>query len=169
MTIPALQVNALKFCGSRTWCIKTRCNSSRQWMEISKLSKTGEAFDKFKDAKYKFKLAIRKKRERDSDDFSDSLYESLLKKNINFWKIWRNKITKRHSLPSNISDLTNPAEIADGFGNYFSSLCSPNSDIAYEAETKFQQALDCNKEIIFLSVLVSLLRILMTLSLTWTW
>ena len=70
-----------------------------------------------------------------------------MKKNNNFWKIWRNKFNKRHSLPSNISDLTNPAEIVDGFGNYFSSVCSPNNDIANDAETKFKQALDCNKEI----------------------
>jgi len=38
-------------------------------------------------------------------------------------------------------------KIADGFGNYFSSVCSPNNDIASDADIKFQQAIDCNKEI----------------------
>ena len=135
-TIPALQVNALKFWWDQELDVlkQEAFQADKDWKSVN-CPKAGQAFDKFKDAKYKFKLAIRQKRERDSDDFTDSLYESLLKKNNNFWKIWRNKFNKRHSLPSNISDLTNPAEIADGFGNYFSSVCFPNSDTANHAET----------------------------------
>ena len=79
-----------------------------------------------KDAKYKYKLAIRSKRGETAERFTDTLCESLLKKNNSFWNVWNSRFKKRQCLPANVGGLTDPREIADGFACYLSNICKPS-------------------------------------------
>ena len=65
--------------------------------------KTGIIFQLMKDAKYKYKLAIRDAVRSYENKFSDELYEHLLSKDLNsFWKTWSAKTCKITSV-SNIN------------------------------------------------------------------
>jgi len=61
-TIPALQVNALKFWWDQELDVlkQDAVQADNEWKSAN-CPKTGEAFDKFKDAKYKFKACYQKK------------------------------------------------------------------------------------------------------------
>ena len=88
-----IQIDAIKYWWDQELDIlkEEAIKADNIWKE-SNCPKTGAVFEKFKTAKYKYKTAIRRKREADSDNFSDTLYESLLKKNnANFWRIWNKK------------------------------------------------------------------------------
>ena len=70
-----------------------------------------------------YKLAIRKKEKGSKEEFSDSLNDALIHKDMDsFWKSWRSKFGNKHS-PSMIDEKA----IADKFANVFESVSVPNS------------------------------------------
>ena len=126
-TIPSIQVDAIKYWWDQELDIlkEEALKADKMWKELN-CPKTGATFEKFKTAKYKYKTAIRRKRDADSNNFSDTLYESLLKKNnVNFWRIWNKKVKRKQIFPSSVDGVHNLNLIAEGFGDYFSSVCTP--------------------------------------------
>ena len=58
----------------------------------------GVEFDCMKREKRLYKLAIKAKSTNDANQFSDSLNDALLGKDMNaFWNVWRSKFGKQQS------------------------------------------------------------------------
>ena len=78
--------------------------------------------------KLRSKLAIRSKAASSANDFSDTLNDALLNKDMdNFWKTWRSKFSKGHK-SSVIDGCCGDKAIADRFAQVFQSVCIPNSE-----------------------------------------
>jgi hypothetical protein len=61
------------------------------WVSCGKPNR-GVIYDVMKDAKYKYKLAVRQAVRTYEDKFSDDLFEHLLSKDMyGFWKTWSAK------------------------------------------------------------------------------
>ena len=82
---------------------------------------TGAVFDIMRDAKYKYKLAVRQAIRTYEDRFSDELYEHLLSKNMgNFWKVWSSKMSHKVLNVECIDGESDDQKIADVFCQRFS-------------------------------------------------
>ena len=84
------------------------------------------------------KRAIRYKEKSRANEFSDSLKDALLNKDMNrFWQSWRSKFGSKH--PAVVADgLCDVKYIADRFASVFQSVCVPNSEQRHqELETDF--------------------------------
>ena len=105
----------------------------------------GFLFNLKKNAKYRYKLAIRDSARAAEEEFSDDMYESLCNKEINqFWKTWKNKTRVGPPAVSMVDGTVQPREIADKFANYFKQnygsasigLLEPNND--YPLTTNYE-------------------------------
>ena len=82
----------------------------------------GPAFECKKKCHYLFKSALRREKNKDAREKSDSLHSNLTEKNgIAFWKSW-SSINKSDSLSTRINGETNGPAIADAFAAYFESV-----------------------------------------------
>ena len=137
--IPTIAVNALKFWWDQELDVlkEESCNKDKLWRDAN-CPRSGKCFDNYKDAKYKFKSAIRRKREIEKLGISDSLYENLLQKNSQkFWKTWRTKVKGLCNLPTSIGNVENQTEIADNFAKFYSGICTSNDQVNNTGKSNF--------------------------------
>ena len=92
-----------------------------------------------RDAKYKYKLAIRDASSQFESRFDDDLLVSYLDKDYNtFWKLWKNKVqTKRTNVnTSQIGGKCDDQTIANAFANYYnnsvSNNCADNNSYSFD-------------------------------------
>ena len=79
-----------------------------------------------------YKLALRKKEHNSQTEFSNSLNDALLRKDMgDFWRVWKSKFGNS-SRASVIDGCSNEESIADTFASVFQSVCQPNSQLRHE-------------------------------------
>jgi len=85
-----------------------------------------------------YKLALRTKEKQSANDFSDSLNDALMCKNMDsFWKTWRSKFCGKQTAQV-IDGYCEDKDIADRFASVFQAACVPNSMHRHkELENKF--------------------------------
>ena len=72
-------------------------DSFKLWTALGK-PRSGKEYETMRRDKLRYKLAIRSKAASSANDFSDSLNDALLNKDMdNFWKTWRSKFSKGHT------------------------------------------------------------------------
>ena len=90
------------------------------WSSCGK-PRSGSVFEAMKDAKYRYKLAVRDAVRVYENRFSDELYDHLLTKDMNsFWKIWSAKICKKITSVNCVDGKTASLDIANVFSDKFS-------------------------------------------------
>ena len=106
-------------------------DSFKIWSALGK-PRHGNEFEAMKRDKATYKLAIRKKEQSSKNDFSNSLNDALLCKDMgHFWKTWRSKFGTS-SRSSVVDGCCNEASIADTFASVFQSVGQPNSQVRHE-------------------------------------
>ena len=96
------------------------------WASIGK-PRSGTAFDEMRKDKAAYKLGIRNKEKDGKEEFSDSLNDALMHKDMeSFWKSWRSKFGNKKP-PFMIDGLCNEKAVADKFAHVFESVSVPNS------------------------------------------
>jgi len=85
------------------------CQSYRIWAAVGK-PRMGKEFDNMRQDKRRYKTAIKTKESNSSEQFSDSLNDALLCKDVNsFWNTWRVKFSKSTNsavIDINVKNLT---------------------------------------------------------------
>jgi len=110
---------------------ETAIKSFKLWSALGK-PRTGAEFDCMRRDKLLYKMAIKAKSVNDANQFSNSLNDALLDKDMNaFWITWRSKFGNQQ-LPSVIDGASNEKDIADRFATAFQSVCVPNSAERHE-------------------------------------
>ena len=90
---------------------------------------SGSIFNLMKDAKYKYKLAVRQSVRDYEDRFSDELYEHLLSKDMpGFWKTWSAKTSKKLLHVPNIDGKVDDVSIAEVFRSKFEDAVGGKND-----------------------------------------
>ena len=101
-------------------------DSFRLWSSLGK-PRSGSFFDEMTRDKLRYKLSIKTKQNASANEFSNSLNDALLSKDMeSFWRTWRSKFTKTQ-LPSVIDGCHDEKDIADKFASVFQSVCVPNN------------------------------------------
>ena len=92
--------------------------------------RNGIIFDLMKDAKYKYKLAIRDAVRCYEYKFSDELYEHLLSKNMSdFWRTWSARTCRKVVAVNNVGGATTDYDIAEKFKQKFMLNQEPHVDV----------------------------------------
>jgi hypothetical protein len=100
--------------------------SFNTWTAVGK-PRTGVVFDVMRRDKATYKLAIKTKQQNSVNEFSDSLNDALLHKDMeSFWKSWKSKFGSKGS-PSVIDGCCGEDVIAEKFAMVFESVSVPNS------------------------------------------
>lgn len=77
-----------------------------------------------KNAKYRYKLAIRDVANQFEDKFNDEMLDSYMNKDFNnFWHCWKKRTRNKSPKLSNIDGYTKDVDIANSFANHFSTVC----------------------------------------------
>jgi len=101
--------------------------SFRLWSALGK-PRTGSEYDTMRQYKLTYKLTLRNKESDSKDQFSDSLNDALMCKDINrFWQTWRSKFGRKPRSMI-IDGFCEEKSIADRFASVFQSVCTPNTD-----------------------------------------
>ena len=96
------------------------------WISAGK-PRQGFIFEHMKDAKYKYKLAVRDAVRMYETKFSDELFEHMLSKDMNsFWKVWSKKTCKNVISVDHIDDKTDDLDIANVFKDSFNIFSACN-------------------------------------------
>jgi len=99
----------------------------RTWVAAGK-PKEGTIFNDMKDAKYKYKLAVRDAVRSYESRFSDDLFDHQLSKDMQgFWKVWAHKTCKSVISVDSIDGKTDDLEIANAFRDSL-NVCSNRKD-----------------------------------------
>ena len=89
---------------------------------------SGSLYDLKKNAKYRYKLAVRDAANQFDDKFSDELLDSYMNKEFtNFWHCWKKRTCHKSPRVSSVDGLTGDVNIANRFSDHFSSLCDSNN------------------------------------------
>jgi len=127
--IPKVPKNAMKHYWSIT-LDELKGNSLsryRIWVAACK-PKQGTILNDMKDAKYKYKLAVRDAVRSYESRFSDYLFDHLLSKDMQgFWKVWAHKTCKSVISVDLIDGKTDDLEIANAFRDSL-NVCSNRKD-----------------------------------------
>ena len=99
----------------------------RIWVAAGK-PKQGTIFNDMKDAKYKYKLAVRDAVRSYESRFNDDLFDHLLSKDMQgFWNFWAHKTCKSVISVDSIDGKTDDLEIANAFRDSL-NVCSNSND-----------------------------------------
>ena len=114
-----------KSCMKHYWSValddlkQSSIDTHNLWVSSGK-PRQGPLYDCMKDAKYKYKLAVRDAIRVYEQRFTDDLYNHMLSKDMNnFWKTWSRKTSKNIISVNTIDGHTDSAEIVDVFKNKF--------------------------------------------------
>ena len=115
--IPRVPTSALKHYWSATLDdLKRNSKDAFDLWVLGGKPHSGTIFDLMKDAKYKYKLAVRHAVSDYENRFSDELYEHLLSKDMTgFWKTWSAKTSNKVFNVPNIDGEVNDGKIAEVF------------------------------------------------------
>jgi len=92
------------------------------WVGAGK-PRSGTVFSIMKNAKYRYKLAVKDAVRAFEEKCSDELYDNLLSKDLNnFWKCWKKKQCKNVTKISTIDGKCDDLDIAEVFKSKFSSV-----------------------------------------------
>ena len=104
---------------------------------------SGDIYQLMRNAKYKYKLALRQSIQSFENRFSDELYESLIHKNFTgFWKTWKSKCVKNKTIAHNVDGLYIDSEIAECFKSKFSILSDPTDVVSQLNRTEIVNGID---------------------------
>jgi len=96
------------------------------WCAASKPNH-GVIFNLMKNAKYKYKLAVRHTIKSFENRVSDELYDNLIEKDmLSFWKTWNSKLGSKPIYATQINGLSSDLSIADIFADKFASISQSN-------------------------------------------
>lgn len=96
------------------------------WTALGK-PHVGNVFDDMRMDKRRYKLAIKSKEKVAADQFSNSLNDALVNKDMDaFWNSWKSKFGKQQRAKV-IDGCYDEKSIADDFAKMFSEVCVPNS------------------------------------------
>ena len=86
---------------------------------------SGAVFEMKKNAKYRYKLAIRDAANQFEDKFNDVLLDSYMNKDFNsFWRCWKKKTCSNKNQKTNYVDgCSVDIDIANKFADHFSVMC----------------------------------------------
>jgi exonuclease III len=130
--VPRVKANVLKFWWDQELSeLKDKAIASNKlWMEAGK-PRNGVIFDNRKSDKYKYKCLIKRKQLETRENITNDLHEALMNKdNDGFWKTWKSKFpSKKTTKYSLIDGASDPREIAEKFGNYFSNICTSETSV----------------------------------------
>jgi len=117
-------------------------DSFKLWSAIGK-PRCGSEFYEMQRAKAAYKLALRNKERNSQHEFTNSLNDALLNKDLDsFWRSWRAKFGSNNR-SSVIDGCSDDIGIADKFGTLFKSCCVPNSQSQHDLlKAKFQTRFD---------------------------
>ena len=130
MYIPKVPISAMKhYCSVALDDLKrASIESFNMWVSSGK-PRQGPIFDVMKDAKYRYKLAVRDAVRFYENRFSDELYDHMLAKDMSkFWKVWSAKTCKNITSVKCVDGKMNNDDIANVFREKFSSVSSPCHD-----------------------------------------
>ena len=98
------------------------------WVMAGKPS-SGEIFECKKNAKYKYKLAVRDAAEQFGGKLDDELLHNFFEKDFNnFWKTWKRKSGGSKCLNiQQVAGLRDKQSIADKFAEHFSDVSTYNA------------------------------------------
>ena len=100
--------------------------SFKLWSVLGK-PRTGREYDEMRRDKLAYKWAMRNKQSNSMNQFSNSLNDALMSKDMNaFWLTWRSKFGNK-SRPAVIDGCCDEKSIADRFASVFQSVCVPNT------------------------------------------
>lgn len=124
-TIPKIPANAQKHYWSDALNdLKSDSIFAHSIWKSSGRPQTGPVYEMYRNAKYKYKLAIRDAVNQFEDKFSDELLESYLNKNFsNFWHCWKKKTSSKCPRTSCVDGCNTDIDIANRFAKYFAELC----------------------------------------------
>ena len=89
--------------------------------------RSGSVYELKKNAKYRYKLAIRDAANQFEDKFNDELLDSYMNKDFkNFWHCWKKKTCNKSPRVSSVDGHTGDVNIANRFADHFSTLCDNN-------------------------------------------
>jgi len=94
------------------------------WTEAGRPS-SGDLFQLKKNAKYRYKLAIRDAANQFEAQFDDELLSSYTRKDFgSFWRTWKNKVYKRKPNTTCVNGFSDDLSIANSFAAHFSQCSS---------------------------------------------
>jgi hypothetical protein len=125
--IPKIPVSALKHYWSAALDdLKLSCMQMHELWVLAGKPCSGDIFEKKKNAKYKYKLAIRDAAQQFEGRFDDELLANYFNKDFNnFWKTWRKKSGSKCINIQQVAGLRDNLSIANKFAEHFST---PNND-----------------------------------------
>jgi len=143
-SIPRLKVSALKhYWNSTLEDLKQQSILAHNLWKSVGSPRSGDSFNLMRDAKYKYKLAIRDAASQFESRFDDDLLVSYLDKDYNtFWKLWKNKVqTKRTNVnTSQIGGKCDDQSIANAFADYcnnsVSNNCADNNSYIFDISSE---------------------------------
>ena len=91
------------------------------WLNAGKPNQ-GFVFERMRQSKYVYKLAIRDAVKAYENMYTDELYESMLTKDMKtFWKKWKSKQCGKNYFTPNVDGFNNDKDIAELFKHYFAT------------------------------------------------
>ena len=128
-TIPMRKKNFYKFWwDEELQLMKEQAMLSYTIWKNSGKARSGQEFKDMHTDKLRYKAMIKSKESMSINQFSDSLNDALLNKDMTaFWNTWRSKMGRNKSSPT-IDGQCNEKSIADRFATVFSATCIPNSE-----------------------------------------
>ena len=136
--IPSIPANALKHYWSDALNdLKSDSIFTYSIWKSSGRPQSGSVYEMYRNAKYRYKLAIRDAVNQFENKFNDELLESYMTKNFNkFWQSWKKKTCSKSPRTSCVSGCTKDIDIANKFAEYFSTVCDVQdhsmSEYSYE-------------------------------------
>lgn len=107
--------------------------SSVVWKDAGK-PRSGPIFDRYRSDKQVYRLAIRERKDDDSQAYSNDLHDMLVaKQGPSFWRVWRSKFDVKNDGVVQVDGVADKRAIADKFVKYFQGVCERPSDTASSA------------------------------------
>lgn len=130
--IPKIPANALKHYWSDALDdLKYDSIAAHNIWKSAGRPQSGPIYESHRNAKYKYKLAIRDAANQFEDKFNDELLESYMNKNFNsFWRSWKRKTCSKSPRTNCVNGRTKDTDIANVFAEHFSDLSHiPNNSM----------------------------------------
>ena len=128
--VPMRYKNFYKFWWSEELtCLKEAAINSNNVWKAAGQPRSGPIADKRNADKRKYKSMLHKEKRAETQSYTNDLHEALLNKShTNFWKCWKSKFDKNYHSTAVINGLTDDAEVAETFADFFCRTCTSFSE-----------------------------------------
>jgi hypothetical protein len=125
-TVPSRSKQFYKFWWDQELdCLKQDSIASHNHWKAAGKPRSGALFREARTSKLRYKKRIRECQRQEITSYTNDLHEALLKKQGNaFWKCWKSKFDLSNKQIGQVSGITDDAEIASKFAEYFRHACS---------------------------------------------